>query len=259
MKKLNLIFKELYPFLVYISIIVLIGCLITWLLGPFIDKNEKRQRETNGQCIENLSGNVKSLKQELYAVVVDSFVQCETQTIVFDKEGNYREKKIYDYKGNLVSTFLFQNYGLRQTAEIIQEDAEGKMIEKTLFIYNSDNFLVEKLFYNSDWHLSRKAIISYNSDLEKTSEVMLDSAGSKISEKKYFFTDGKCTLEILKSESDGTIVEIPFDNQGNPILIGDFSIEYEYDDEGSWIKRSFYANNELSMIEVRQIEYRDDE
>jgi hypothetical protein len=31
----------------------------------------------------------------------------------------------------------------------------------------------------------------------------------------------------------------------------------EYDYEGSWVKRSLYRGNELTFIEVREIEYRD--
>jgi len=255
MTRLKKIYKELYP----IAVGLLFVAPLYWLLYIQIDEKTKRREGTNGLRIEQLWGNVRSLKQDLYVVMFDSLIKYETQTLKFDEEGNYTEKQIFDSNGNLASMYLFQNHDLDQTSEIIKKNPEGKMISKTLFIYNSDDLLVEKLFYNSDWRLNEKFTFEYNSDLDKTKEIQFDSAGSKVMEKNYIYHDGKCTTEILKTESDGSTIEIPLDYQGNPLRVGDFTISYEYDYEHSWIKRSWYSNNELSFIEVRQIEYRDDE
>jgi uncharacterized protein (DUF1499 family) len=255
MTRLKKIYKELYPFVV--GLILLAP--LYWLIYIQADEKIKRNHDTNGRRIEQLWGNVRSVKQDLYVVMFDSLIKYETQILKFDEEGNCTEKQIFDTNGNLASMYLYQNHDLDQTSEIIKKTPEGKMIQKTLFIYDSDDFLVEKLVYNSDWRLCQKNTFNYNSDLEKTKEIQYDSVGTKVMEKNYLYTNGKCTSEILKMESDGSVVEIPCDYQGNPLRIGNFTISYEYDYEHSWIKRSLYSNNELSIIEVRQIEYRDDE
>jgi hypothetical protein len=255
MTRLKKIYKELYPF----AIGLLFLAPLTWLLHIQVEEKIKRREGTNGRRIEQLWGNVRSVKKDLYVVEFDSLLKFQTTVLKFDTEGNCTEREIFDSNGLLVRKYLFQNHDLDQTSEIIENNSDGKMMRKTLFIYNSDDFLVEKLLYNSDWRLNEKITYEYNSDLEKTKEIQFDSVGTKVIEKNFLYSDGKLTSEIIKTEPNGPEVQIPYDYNGNPSCVGNFTITYEYDYENSWVKRSWYSNNKLSFIEVREIEYRDDE
>jgi len=132
----------------------------------------------------------------------------------------------------------------------VVEDAEGRLIEKTVFSYGKDSF--HKLTYDARNELVRKALVKTEKDflretvLTPQGEVLfylihfLDRAGRPLQEEYRSADDKLIYARRFSYDEAGNLVRIEVCNPDGRMV---FEISYSYeafDDQGQWLLRSEY-------------------
>lgn len=173
---------------------------------------------------------------------------------------------IINQKGNNNASISWKYDSLGNTIEAIEKINE-KILKKDIFIYNSQNKLIEKRCYNEGGTLAIRILFKYDSKGKEVERIENHNDGSFIkSEKKYnsanklinesFYIDGKFIYRK----------EYKYDKSGREIInmnsIEKSAIKFEYDNHKNWTKKiePIYQKNEAIPvayeITVRKITYR---
>jgi len=170
------------------------------------------------------------------------------ESLHYDREGELWDKKAYKYdsKNNLLETFDFDENGeldlyykhdafgnYYNEYDKVKFDSKGRLQQNEL-LYSSGKLMYKKNYeYNKDGCIIRK--YSKNGNLENYLKKDIEN---KILEDKEW-----------KAEYDYN-----YDFTGMKLLYHE-TREYEYDSMNNWIKKTWYRNGSLYIIEERKIEY----
>jgi len=170
------------------------------------------------------------------------------ESLHYNREGELWDKKAYKYdsKNNLLETFeidengelelyhkndAFGNY--YKEGDKAKFDSKGRLQQNEL-LYSSGKLMYKKNYeYNKDGCIIRK--YSKNGNLEKYLKKDIEN---KI-------------LEVKKWKAE---YDYNYDFTGMKLLYHE-TREYEYDSMNNWIKKTWYRNGSLYIIEERKIEY----
>jgi YD repeat-containing protein len=176
----------------------------------------------------DINHNILSVTQ--YSINSISLDISSKWTWKYDDENNCIESRTYDEYGDITTTYIYKYQDEYVEVEYFSNGEKNKWTEKidknkniienkdkTRFIYDSRNNLIEVIYSNN-----KNIVYEYNSD-------------------------GKLT-------SHG-IINIKYNNKGFIENNGFMSYEYEYDTQGNWVKKIEFSDGHPILIRERKLKY----
>ena len=249
--------------LILISLIILTSC-------QSYDKSE-----INKVGIYNEISNLKIIDCKVLKDNVKDTIR--TKYFKYNNKGQLVYSKIIS---NKINNVYITEYIYNSKGELIKEITKGNEIKEPIIVeYNIKNDTLTvfqcEIFEKDDnviYKISGKE--SYNSKKEKeTSESknfyidLLTNDTINISETKDFYKNGFVYIKdwisydtLMPSTKyeyfrnrDNLVIKIIETKENNEF---ESTMEYEFDNFGSWIKQSVFENGELIRIKEREIEYK---
>lgn len=240
------------------------GLSLLWLASCF----RAEQGPTDVQR-QQLQDKVKSVKTAIVDVQevggrMEEKGNVGTRENFFDDKGNEmaaqrydingdvldRSEHVYDKSGRKLRTDFFDRQGNRLPDEISYEyDADGRMVGQR--ISRPGVAVRHRYIYDGQGRESVQEVIS-EYGVVKTERVY-DEQG-RVSELKRYL-DGQPLGRRVSTydEHDNELEGTEYDTQGNVTLQERFV--YEYDTQGSWVKRIRYENGKARHLARRDITY----
>jgi hypothetical protein len=145
----------------------------------------------------------------------------------------------------------------------------GEVLSRTTFQYNDTGKVIEENRYKADGTLNVRTTYQYDLKGNKIEEYNYDAAGTMFMKVLSKF-DGKGNRIVKDSYNEfGSLFlkcNSKFDNEGHEVEAKEydshhglkFTTTYDYqdtDNSGNWLKRTTYKNDEVTVINDREIEY----
>jgi hypothetical protein len=253
--------KQILIFVTIAAVVISGGLYLTKPLWQNTSKNR-----WNSAVRENLNGKVKVIGVKKYEAV-DNFGQTIKGPLSdwnvrneFDENGNETVCKVFDSVGNLTYYYVYQHNERNQESECLSYK-NGLFNGKTLFLYDSDGYQIERLEYDSNWQLERGFQMKYDKNGLCTNSTGYDSNGGTWTAQNVYNENGQI-IESKTNMSSGQnySMQKEYDIHGNIIKqSGSYGLvetyDYKYDQQNNWIERVQYYNGKAKYIEDRTIEY----
>jgi hypothetical protein len=235
-----------------------------------ISCNSGRSDLKNDLVSANLKGRVIHIDRTFHdanakcACPAAQKCECNQEIFNYDEHGNLQESSMVDDNGNIawISRYVYNGRGLcKEIRHFKGEILTGKEIfsingHKVIGsrIFNAEGLLDNgyNYIYKGD-QISEEQTI--NSDSKVTGTVINEFENGQISAQTRKDKDGKIiSVSKYKRNGNSDIVEIvlgiPRDNTEFVL-----TLEYEYDNQGNWIKQTQLYNGEIQNITIRNITY----
>ena len=161
----------------------------------------------------------------------------------------------YDKKGNNIGLYAYDPYGISGEKYFFSYNVNGNIIEqqnydsqgicwsKIIFKYDKLGKLIEESGYNRNGSLDSKAIYKY------------DNNGNSLKNYFYFYEDHKIRrTSTTEFDAKGNeIKEIFYNSDGTLDYM--YTYKYVYDNNGNWINKTDFLNNNIQTLIERQIIY----
>lgn len=233
----------------------------------------------NDLSLENINGDVVKVSEASFDAELkfgeavpgsDSFMSL-ISTINFNDEGNYEKLFIHNIFGDttLVQDYIYNEFGERDT--VYEYDEQEVLINVYTYEYE-ENKTVET-HYNRDGVLQGKTIIEeINFDEDDRGKLLktnfYDKEGSLITtfeeyfdengliDNTYYETTDYIQKKSIQNNDKGFMEKIHFifEKSGGNTSVK-MLYEYEYDNEGNWIKRIEKSQDGDLYLTFRKIEY----
>lgn len=214
--------------------------------------------------------------------------------IEFNKDGDVTELSKLDYKGNLLEKNISKYDSNGKIIGSTNYDGNGDEIGRSVYTYNEDDKIIKVVFYNksgkvksiqeNEWKGNKQIKRIFTNEYEKGNYSEYEYDGSKLVRTVEYDKDGKKTGRYEEYENGDVSKINKFVNpkfttslsynekglcsaiiNGHLSSIGIYSLvdgvsriyEYEFDDQGNWIKRVEREKDskKATCIIVREIEY----
>ena len=176
-----------------------------------------------------LRGDVSVVEESLYAVAnnfgeVSKGELIDTETKIFDKEGNCIEEVEYDKYGNLESKYINKFDNNHNCIARMRYGSNGKLEKKDEHKYNTEGKLIEHIellhdYYYGTYSLYGKTLRNYDNDGNCVQKHYIENG--KMTQKqtfKYDDYDNCIEQNIYFSNGELTIAHInKYDTKGNCI------------------------------------------
>jgi len=248
--------------LLYLCLILASGC-----------STSEKTKISNDLTINELKGNVKSIREIDYAVIIrfDSIIKDHIGTSIFDKN----RKSEYNTSGMLTLNVNYDKYNNITKEQTNEYDEFGNWLRESihekedstswapkperqaLYVmkYDNNRDRVEWVEYDEDDRLKLKRTYKYDSRSNIIEQNEYFNDGALSSKSIYEYTDGY-NLKIINYNSKGQItkeITNEFDNNGNKIEILtnyawlDFEsrLTYKYDHQGNEIESVEFERGNL--------------
>ena len=196
----------------------------------------------------------------------------------------YKTKYVYDSQNNLIQNYIYDSYGDLDKKIIYKNDNKGNKIEE--LIYDENDSLIKKYTYVYDLRGNLKKEFEYNPQGLKSKKTYKYDLKGNLKKEKFYRSNGELDGKyIYKYDSQGKVIakywfttkvwltlkltykntykynsqgdlieEILYKNDGS--IENKRSYEYEYDNQGNWIRAIEYDTKEKPQyIIIRKIEY----
>ncbi len=219
----------------------------------------------------NLKGRVKSIKEIAYDLARDSKSiekgeLFSTSKFLFNEEGNFIEKALYDARDTLVFQHYYKsNKGL--IIECVSEQIDRGRF-KYVFRYDTQGAIQACLVYNSKGLLSFRIQCKGDDNGRPIEQIKYDANDKLIDRVKIVYDkDGHMIEKALLAPDNSLELKFlyEYDNKGNLIkeeksnsenrIIASHSYQHKFDQKGNWLQKIEYTNSIPRRIYTREIEY----
>ena len=225
--------------------------------GGFLRKNHKTTFDRKRHKIEMYSyGSNDSSELESMWIYKYNEKGYNNETNRYDPDGGLITKRIYKYdeNGNMIEKIMYRADGSLRDKYVYKYDKNGNRIEKSE--YNSDEELKRKYIYKYDEKGNRIEKSKYKSDgnLRYKYIYKYDEEGNSIETSKYKSNESLDFKFTNKFDENGNKIESnKFNSEGS--LKSEWNYEYQYDEQGNWIKKVGFENGTPTYIREREFEY----
>jgi YD repeat-containing protein len=206
-----------------------------------------------------------------------------TEEIYFNLDDSLRFKYVltYDENERLIRNESFHDDYSERTRTNYKYDEQGKLIEevhyarilkkttglilnhKKTFSYDENGNLIEENFSNGNPYFDQKKTYKFDDNANLTNQLDLDADGQLKDKSMYKYDEHGNKTEFTYRDVGGAITTFlyKYDANGNLIEEGTkgssikTSYEYDYDNQGNWIKKIQFSSKNAECIVIRVIEY----
>ena len=235
----------------------------------FSCKNEKSNVKSDLE-LANLKGKVWKIEKTVHSAVGKAVCPaaekdgCNNSTFVYNKNGNLIESSENDDNGktSLSIEYVYDRHDICKEIDKYSGDVlKGKEVNNF-----KDGQLIEVKIFKDDGYPENIFQYEYTGT-EQTGGKILDGTGKVISSYRNEYLNGQVNKQIqMDKTGDPVTVTIFTRNEKNDIteyLISNpkenseykVTLEYEYDNEGNWIKQIQKSEGEIVAIIMRNITY----
>jgi hypothetical protein len=221
----------------------------------------------------NLKGRVWKIQKKIFKA--DASAQCpacgqdedKEKLFVYTEKGNLAESTNFDDDGNIVFTSKYK-INRQGTCTEIEKFSKNKLIGKEIYVLKEGRIAETRII--DDEGKTQTVYLNEYSGGVQTGGKVLNNENKVVGTFQNEYSKGLLSVQTEKDEN-GNVKSISKYTRNesnditeyfvnNPALNSEykFTINYEYDKSGNWIKQTQNFNGKIIAIVIRNITYFDD-